>query len=987
MNMIPVVQRTDSRLISVQHVFLRLFCSRSDPKKYSKTVFLPKTGFPLRVNGKKKVENELEIQKKAKFLGLYDWQRENNKGENYVLHDGPPYANGKVHLGHAVNKVLKDITVRYKVLKGFRVHYAPGWDCHGLPIELKALKSTHNTSQKHSSLDIRKTAREYARHALETQRHSFKRWGLLADWNNFYTTYSPTYVANQLQFFYSLYEKGLVFQDYKPVFWSPSNRTALAEAELEYNQEHVSPSVYVKFELITIPESIKFWVDIHTPVYALIWTTTPWTLPANKAICYSSYQQYCIVKSQKTGDHYLIAENVIPDLEKRIETKLDVVKTFEGSSLQGASYCHPLYKSIEFPLVEGQHVTMSKGTGLVHTAPNHGLEDYLIAQEHKLPIGECFVDEQGCFNEKAISEIIGKDVLGEGNEAVLSLIQNHIVHQGTLVHSYPYDWRSKRPVVIRASQQWFIDLEKLRHEAKKCLEEVQVFPLSMKHMLEAQLEKRPHWCISRQRAWGVPIPVFFAGPEKRTVISRPIVDHLSHLVLTYGTDIWWSLSQHELLPREVLQKSGLLETEEYQKGEDIMDIWLDSGISWMNVLPDPKIADLYLEGTDQIRGWFQSSLLTSVALRGKSPYKNIFVHGFILDQNGLKMSKSVGNVIDPEVLTDGGKDIKHDPPYGADVLRWWVASHACHYDNVHAASHVIKESAENVQKVRNTLRFLLGSLHGFIYSLHKCELKDMELLDLHMLHLIHQLNQTVTESYDQIQYNHVIFQLIRFVTADVSSYYCHLIKHRLYCHEKNSVTRRACQTTLFHLLDTVCRLFAPVLPHLVEEVFLHHPDSELAQKGIFRTGWVKCSEEWYNPEVNKTMELATSVRNVVNKAAVNLNPRELDVLIHTSGSLLTELKKLQSEIKTSESSLCEFLQVSHVLLTDQPPSLLPEDSSVQHGSVKFYSTGGRMEEVNFTVVLFPAEKALCGRCRRYTANSLAHPCQYCLDVLGSQWKE
>lgn len=938
-------------------------------KSYSKTVLVPTTDFPQQIKSTKRCERDQEIEKAACFGDHYSWQREHNDGPEFIFHDGPPYANGDTHLGHAVNKVLKDITTRYQSLSGRRVHYVPGWDCHGLPIEVKAISSAHGMSP----VELRQKARAYAVSTIEKQMASFKHWGIMADWTKPYRTFDPHYVARQLQAFHSLYEKGYIFQDYKPVYWSPSNRTALAEAELEYNPSHESWSLFVAFTLGNMPDVVKGAVPRDSTVAALIWTTTPWTLPANQAICYSERHEYCIVTSDSGGKYFILACDMLSQVEHHMQKKLNVVMKFQGHLLGDATYLHPLHPGREHPMLPGHHVTMDRGTGLVHSAPNHGLEDHQNALKHGLTLDECLVDERGCFTASAGDHLSGKEVLGTGSEEVMKLLSSQIEHTGRYVHSYPYDWRSKRPVIVRSSRQWFINLDQLRQQAIECLRSVDIRPESARAMFVNQLEQRPHWCISRQRHWGVPIPVLFR--DTTPITSKKFVDHVCDLVLKEGTDIWWTAGVDQLLTQAIRDDLGLGTDDDVEKGGDIMDIWLDSGLSWMMVLPESKQADIYLEGSDQIRGWFQSSLITSVALRNQAPYRQIFLHGFTLDSEGRKMSKSLGNVVDPRAITHGGKNVETEPPHGVDVLRWWVASHASDNDNITVAKHVISECHATVAKLRNTLRFCLGALQDFMREAHLCDYEDLMPLDQYMLHLLHSFHSKVASSYEALQYNHACSQIQNFVVNDVSSFYFQAVKDRLYCDAFNSLTRRSCQTVLSHVLDVLAFQMAPIVPHLCEEAFLHHPEKNC---GVFRRKWQSIPQAWERQCFEDLTEPLRALRDAVNKTTANSNVKQHDLIISAQRDCprFQLLHMLQLEDRAVHSGLTDALQVASVTFIDrgvQPQSKLLSHSS---GAVIIDEGEGALQ-----VTILPTKLSACDRCRRHVSQSAGQLCKRCDDVV------
>ncbi|XP_054711457.1 isoleucine--tRNA ligase, mitochondrial-like [Uloborus diversus] len=774
---------------------------------YKISLHLPRTDFPHKVSAHNRRHHDRMIETKAGFETLYAWQREHGPKKEFILHDGPPYANGDVHLGHAVNKILKDITVRNKVLSGYKVHFVPGWDCHGLPIELKALKGNQKSETTEHQLAIRKKAYEFSQKAKKKQLMSFLEWGILADWKNPYITCHPDYIVQQLKMFQNFYDQGIIFQDYKPVYWSPFN----------------SPSIYVKFLIGKCPDAIKPKLGTEN-LNLMIWTTTPWTLPANQAVCYSADKKYSIVFYKDRNEFYLVASDLIENLSASLKMDLSILQTFEGSLLQDITYYHPLCKTRECPVIPGDHVTMMKGTGLVHCAPNHGFEDYTAVKKINMPLDICLVDENGCFTCDAGEILKGKFVLESGSQTIIESLKQDIILKEDFTHSYPYDWRSKTPVIIRSSNQWFVDVQQIKEQAKICLEKVDIYPHHLKERFFNQLESSPQWCISRQRAWGVPIPAFY-DEKNGTIVNRSLTENLCNLIIKHGIHCWWELDIDQLLPKQLKEQCNLSEST-YKKSSDIIDIWFDSGISWKNVLPEPHMSDICIEGIDQIRGWFNSSLLTSVAFQRQPPYKKLFLHGFTTDAEGRKMSKSEGNVISPSDILCGLQKYNL-PALGIDSLRWWVAFHACQYENVAVRPSILEECLQNINKIRNTFKFLLGNLSEFDSSKDLIEPEKMRPLDQYMLHQLVNFDKRISEDYDQMQFKNVTKNILNFVTNDVSSFYCQLTKDRLYCDSKESEERLSCQTVLYFILNSLIRSLAAVCPHLAEEVALHHPNKNI----------------------------------------------------------------------------------------------------------------------------------------------------------------
>lgn len=852
---------------------------KEEPNAYSSTVNLPKTAFEQRANSTKR---EPQLQRYWEENRIYEQLSRENPGEPFILHDGPPFANGPIHCGHALNKILKDFINKHALMCGRRAVFIPGWDTHGLPIELKVLQSLKSKDRKSlSTLDLRKRARSFAEETVSAHVEGMKRFGVWGDWDSPYLTLQPTYEAAQIQVFGKMFEKGFIFRGKKPVHWSPSTRTALAEAELEYPDGHTSRSAYCAFSATSVPETapkaLRDAVASGDDILLSIWTTTPWTLPANRAVAVNTNLEYALVSNLHPGRpsaSVVVAKDLIESVSSKLGTaeSVQVKATFKGNDLIGIQYAHPLEQGLECRVVEGgDYITTEAGTGLVHTAPGHGQEDYQTGLREGLELVSP-VDDAGKFTEEAASgRFTGLSVLSDGNAAVIDAMdaEGTLMLEETYNHKYPYDWRSKKPTIFRATEQWFVSIDGFRADVLDAIEDVQWFPSSGIKRIRGMVEGRGDWCISRQRSWGVPIPVFYDDKTGEANMSPEIVSHVAELVSREGTDVWWQLEADDLLP-ESYRGRGL------RKGTDTMDVWFDSGSSWAAVarardgLQYP--ADMYLEGSDQHRGWFQSSMLTSVATEGKSPYKRVLTHGFVLDEKGVKMSKSIGNVIDPLQVINGGNNKKTEPPYGSDVLRLWVCSVDYTADSMIGPS-ILRQVSDVYKKLRNTVRYMVGNIHDFDPASHGVSYDKLPSLDRYMLSRLMKLSDEVDRAYDTYSFFKLYQAMLKFAVVDLSNFYLDIAKDRLYIPELDAFRRRSCQTVLAIILENYARMFAPIIPHTAEDLWQNLPyrpkstNASFDGKSIFQAGWLMRQEEWtiVDDDVVNTWEVVLDVRDAVNK--------------------------------------------------------------------------------------------------------------------------
>ncbi|EEM40506.1 Isoleucyl-tRNA synthetase [Bacillus thuringiensis serovar sotto str. T04001] len=769
--------------------------------EYKNTLLMPKTEFPMRGNLPKR---EPAMQEKWAEMNIYEKVQEHTKGRPlFVLHDGPPYANGDIHMGHALNKVLKDFIVRYKSMTGFSAPYVPGWDTHGLPIE-QALTNKGVKRKEMTVAEFRKLCAEYAYEQVERQREQFKRLGVRADWDNPYITLEPAYEAQQIKVFGDMAKKGYIYKGQKPVYWSPTSESALAEAEIEY-QDKKSASIYVAFP-------VKDGKNVlEGDEKYIIWTTTPWTLPANLGISVHPELEYSIVKVN--DEKYIIASELFETVAKTLEWEnAEVVKTVKGSELEYTVAKHPFYDRDSLVML-GDHVTTDAGTGCVHTAPGHGEDDFVVGKKYGLEV-LCPVDDKGVLtNEAPGFEGLFYD---KANKPITEKLEEvgALLKLTFITHSYPHDWRTKKPIIFRATAQWFASIEAFRKELIEAVAETKWVPAWGETRLHNMVRDRGDWCISRQRAWGVPIPVFYAE-NGDPIITDETINHVADLFREHGSNVWFEREAKDLLPEGFTHPGS--PNGEFRKETDIMDVWFDSGSSHQAVLEEredlQRPADLYLEGSDQYRGWFNSSLSTAVAVTGKAPYKGVLSHGFVLDGEGRKMSKSIGNIVVPKKIMD---------QLGGDILRLWVSS-VDYQSDVRISDDILKQVAEVYRKIRNTFRFLLGNLDDFKPSENAVAVAELREVDRYMLVKLNDLITKVKEAYETYDFAAVYHAIHNFCTIDLSSFYLDFAKDILYIEGANHEDRRAIQTVLYDVLVALTKLVTPILPHTADEVWPYIP--------------------------------------------------------------------------------------------------------------------------------------------------------------------
>ena len=938
---------------------------------YKDTLNLPKTAFPMKGN---LPNREPAMLRRWDEMDLYARLRQSGAGRpRFVLHDGPPYANGNIHIGHVVNKVLKDIIVKSKTLSGFDAPYVPGWDCHGLPIELNVEKKVGKAGVKVDAPTFRKACREYAGKQVDGQRKDFIRLGVFGDWRNPYLTMDYHFEADIIRALGKIVENGHLHKGFKPVHWCTDCRSALAEAEVEYEDKN-SPAIDVRFRVLNEEGLLSccHHVDGHAgegPISVVIWTTTPWTLPANQAVSLNPEFEYAVVQCDTDAgtERLLVAEALLKDVMLRFGIeKYQVVAYCKGSDLEGQRLGHPFYDR-EVPVILGDHVTTEAGTGAVHTAPGHGQDDYVVGSRYGLPVDNP-VGSNGCFLPD--TEIFAGEHVFAANDHVIEVLKGKgtLLHEVMLRHSYPHCWRHKTPIIFRATPQWFISMEQngLREAALKAIKDVQWLPDWGEARIEGMVEGRPDWCISRQRTWGVPIALFI---NKQSGELHPdtgrLIEEVAGRVETAGIDAWFELDPAELLGDEA---------DTYEKVGDTLDVWFDSGVSHFAVLERRAQlgvpADLYLEGSDQHRGWFQSSLLSSIAMRGTAPYKTVLTHGFTVDAKGQKMSKSRGNVVAPQKIVNS---------LGADILRLWVAS-TDYRGEMNVSDEILKRTAEAYRRLRNTSRFLLANLSGFEPATHLLDPEYMLCLDRWVLERTRKLQEQLMDAYENYEF-HRIFQLVHnFCVVDMGGFYLDIIKDRQYTTQENSTLRRSAQTAMYHVAEALVRWLAPILSFTAEEIWQQLPGTR--QDSVFLSTWYELPPAYYSEgEILQRMgidfwERITEVREVVSKELEKLradggigSSLDAEVDLYADADTQSMLKALGDELRF-------LLITSDARVHDAAES--PDDAVVAD-----------VPGLSFSIKVSPSSFKKCIRCwhhREDVGSSAEHPeiCGRCIGNVSGE---
>ena len=869
---------------------------------YKETLLMPETSFQMRGN---LPENEKLQREKWEEMDLYNKVREKNKGKTpFILHDGPPYANGNIHIGHAMNKILKDFVNRYKMMSGYDMIYIPGWDTHGLPIE-QAVTNSGVDRKSMGKAEFRALCEKYAYEQIEKQMVGFKELNVLADWEHPYITLQKEMEARQIEVFAEMAKKGLIFKGLKPVYWSPSSESALAEAEIEYH-DRKDPSIFVAFPVVEGNDKVKVGDNL------VIWTTTPWTLPCNTGIAISEKFDYAKVKVN--DKYYIVANELLDSLAKEFNWEnYEVVDVFSGSEFKGVKYKHVFMDRIA-PIIDGFHVTLDAGTGLVHIAPMYGADDFIIGKEYGLEMVNG-IDDQGVLNE--LSGPFSGLFFEDANKAVTVKLDELgvLLKLKFITHSYPHDWRTKKPIIFRATKQWFCSIDKIRDELLNELENNVKFHTEWgKKRLYNMIHDRGDWCISRQRVWGVPIPIFY-NEDGSEIVDYDVMMHVADLFRKYGSNVWFEREAKDLLPEGYTNPAS--PNGNFTKEEDIMDVWFDSGSTWNGVLIEqglPYPSDMYLEGSDQYRGWFNSSLICGVAVTGKAPYKELVSHGFTLDGNGNKMSKSLGNVIVPADMVR---------LHGSDILRLWVAS-TDYTEDVRISDDLIKQVKESYRKIRNTYKFMLGNLKDFDYTKDSIKYEDMPYYDKYMMNELNKFTKNVLEEYNGYNFQNVYKLVNNFVSFTLSNFYLDFTKDILYIEKADSLVRRSVQTVLYNILNNEVKLLAPILPYTSEEVYSLLPHTE---ESVHLTDMPEVVEYSDSKEVEELFSLFFELKDKVNK---KLEEARNEKLI---GSALEAVVKINLDAKYNEvkeklgSYLHQLFIVSKVEYTTDGEEVVVEKST------------------------------------------------------------
>ncbi|MFP4198371.1 MAG: isoleucine--tRNA ligase [Halanaerobium sp.] len=928
---------------------------------YKETINLPNTDFPMRANLS---ERELDFQNLWQENEIYEKAVENREGsKSFILHDGPPYANGDIHIGHALNKILKDFVTRFATLRGYYSPYVPGWDTHGLPIEHQVTSEMSDQERAELSIsELREKCTNYALKYIDRQREQFKRLGVWGEWDNPYLTLNKDYEVKQIEVFGEMAKKDLFYRGKKPVHWCPNCETALAEAEVEYGEDR-APSIFVKFQMIDQVEVGGVELSSEDS-YIVIWTTTPWTIPSNMAVAFHPDYPYVVVEAE--GEKLVMAKDLVDSVmsQSGIEDYEIISEEFSGQELENKKAQHPIMDR-ESLLILGDHVTLEQGSGCVHTAPGHGHDDFVVGQEYDLEV-YAPMDNKGYFTEEA-GDFAGKHY-DEANIMVTDKLKekNLLMNLDFIDHQYPHCWRCKGNLIFRATDQWFASIDAIKEEALQAIADVEWHPAWGEERMSNMISERSDWCISRQKKWGVPIPIFYCEECGEAVINDDTLNSVKEIFAEEGSAAWYEHEAEELLPKDY--SCPHCDSQNFSKEEDIMDVWFDSGSSHKAVLETRDNlswpAQVYLEGTDQYRGWFNSSLLTAVATEGRAPYNEVITNGFTVDKKGNKMSKSQGNVVSPHKVID---------QYGADILRLWVASSDFKND-VKVSDNILKQNSEAYRRIRNTYRFILGNISDFDSDQNYVEYQDRRELDRWIMIRLQDLIKKVTSAFEKYEYHRVYHDVHNFCTVEMSSLYMDITKDRLYTDGTDSLSRRSAQSTLYDILMGLVVILAPVLSHTSEEVWQFLPEKMKAEESVFLTDWPEVREDYYDQQLIDKWDKLLALRKDVSKA---LELARADKKIGNSLEAMVELKaadeKQQQLLEAEIGQLADLFIVSQAELNDE----LQAENAHQG------------EESSVLVRVSEAKGEKCDRCWKYdeTVGELEEHediCQRCAEVIEAE---
>ncbi len=910
---------------------------------YKSTLNLPQTGFPMKANLKQKEkeflltwENALIYEKIKKKTSTYI---------KFILHDGPPYANGHIHMGHALNKILKDIIIKYKTMSGFMSNYIPGWDCHGLPIEHHVDKTLDHKENMDIN-QIRQKCREYAEKFIDIQREEFKQLGIFGEWENPYLTMSHKYEATIIREFSKFVRSSSVYKGFKPVHWCPSCRTALAEAEVEY-MDHSSPSVYVGFKIDDPLNSKRILQlkDVKGEAWFIIWTTTPWTLPANLAIAVHPDMEYSIVSTNE--DYYIIASELLSNVMHTIGISgYKIINTITGKELEGIKCSHPFIERVS-KVILGSFVTLDQGSGCVHIAPGHGQEDYEIGLKYGLEI-YAPVDDTGRFTED-VEGLSGQRVFDANNLIIERMSANGtLLHKEKIIHSYPHCWRCKSPVIFRATEQWFISLDhkELRKRTLDEIHKVQWIPSWGENRISGMIENRPDWCISRQRSWGVPLVILYCNSCNKPIMDPDLIDYIAGKVEEEGVDIWFSKAVEEIIPYGT--KCPNCTNMSFRKEKDILDVWFESGVSYSALIEDRTDmdwpADLYLEGSDQHRGWFHSSILIGVETHKSAPYRAVLTHGFVVDGEGKKMSKSAGNVIAPQKVIG---------QYGAEILRLWVAAED-YREDIRISNDILTRLAEAYRRIRNTCRFILGNLYDFDLEKDIIPFAEREELDKWILHRFQYIKEKIIKGYNSYQFHICFHTLHQFCVVDLSAFYLDISKDYLYASRPGDTIRKSTQSTMYEILYDMVRIMAPILVFTADEVWGHLPRGSKDDESVHLAEFPEIKYEYIDEDLAKRWEKLIALKEDISKSIEEVRVRkDIGHSLDAEVELFIGDEELFNFISSYLETLKSILIVSSIKINKVKVSLIQD----AYKSKEFPNLG---------VIIRKAPGKKCGRCWQYS---------------------